>query len=67
MEVIINHNKTELKETSSLLALLQLQNLSEKKGIAVAVNNKVIPRSRWDSHILNSNDSITIIKATQGG
>jgi sulfur carrier protein len=67
MEVIINHNKTELKETSSLLALLQLQNLSEKKGIAVAVNNKVIPRSKWDSYILNSNDSITIIKATQGG
>ena len=67
MEVIINHNKTELKETSSLFSLLQLQDLSEKKGIAVAVNNKVIPRSKWDSHILNSNDSITIIKATQGG
>lgn len=67
MEVTINHNRTELKETSSLFALLQLQNLSEKKGIAVAVNNKVVPRSKWDSHILNSNDSITIIKATQGG
>lgn len=67
MEVIINHNKTELKETSSLFALLQLQNLSEKKGIAVAVNNKVIPRSKWNLHILNQNDSITIIRATQGG
>ncbi len=67
MEVIINHNKTELKETSSLFALLHSQNLSEKKGIAVAVNNKVVPRSKWNSHILNSNDSITIIKATQGG
>ncbi|HWY13269.1 MAG TPA: sulfur carrier protein ThiS [Bacteroidia bacterium] len=67
MEVIINHNKTELKEKSSLFILLQLQDLSEKKGIAVAVNNKVVPRSKWNSHILNSNDSITIIKATQGG
>lgn len=67
MEVIINRNKTDLPEASSLLHLLQIQALSEKKGIAVAVNNKVIPRSKWDSHILNSNDSITIIKATQGG
>ena len=67
MEAIINHNKTELKEKSSLFILLQLQDLSEKKGIAVAVNNKVVPRSKWNSHILNSNDSITIIKATQGG
>jgi len=67
MEVNINHNKTELKQSSSLFALLQLQDLAEKKGIAVAVNNKVVPRSNWDSLILNSNDSITIIKATQGG
>jgi sulfur carrier protein len=67
MEVIINHNKTELKEGSSLFVLLRSQELSDKKGIAVAVNNKVVPKAKWDSHILNSNDAITIIKATQGG
>lgn len=67
MEVIINHTKTDLQEASSLFALLQLQDLSGKKGIAVAVNNKVVPKAKWDSHILNSNDTITIIKATQGG
>lgn len=67
MEVILNHNKINLENASSLTALLQTQNLSDKKGIAVAVNNKVISKSHWDSHILNPNDSITIIKATQGG
>lgn len=67
MEVIINHIKTDLKEASSLFTLLQLQNLTEKKGIAVAVNNKVVPKSEWDSFILNEKDTITIIKATQGG
>ena len=67
MEVIINHNKTDLQEASSLLYLLQTQNLSAKKGIAVAVNNKVVPKAKWDSHILKQNDSITIIRATQGG
>jgi sulfur carrier protein len=67
MEVILNHNRTELKESASLFELLQSQNLSDKKGIAVAVNNKVVPRNNWNSHSLNQNDTITIIKATQGG
>jgi sulfur carrier protein len=67
MEVIINHNKTDLQEASSLLHLLQTQSLSEKKGIAVAVNNKVIPKTNWAAHILKEKDSITVIKATQGG
>jgi thiamine biosynthesis protein ThiS len=31
------------------------------------VNNKVIPRNEWNTHKLNENDSITIIRATQGG
>jgi sulfur carrier protein len=67
MEVIINHNKTTLEEATSLLALLQSQSLAEKKGIAVAVNNKVVPKAKWDAHVLRANDIITVIKATQGG
>jgi sulfur carrier protein len=67
MEVIINHNKTDLQEASSLLHLLQTQDLSQKKGIAVAVNNKVIPRAHWNTHVLKEKDTITIIRATQGG
>jgi len=67
MEVTINHNKTDLPEASSLLHLLQVQNLSEKKGIAVAVNNKVVRKENWNTHVLKGNDSITIIRATQGG
>jgi sulfur carrier protein len=67
MEVIINHKSQTLEDKASLLLLLQTQGLSEKKGIAVAVNNKVIPRSQWQTHILDPNDLVTIIKATQGG
>jgi sulfur carrier protein len=67
MEVNINHQSYIIGEKASLLQLLEAQSLSEKKGIAVAVNNKVIPRTSWTSHQLNQNDSITIIRATQGG
>lgn len=67
MEVIINHQRTDLQEASSLLHLLQTQALSEKKGIAVAVNNKVIPKANWNTFILKEKDAVTVIRATQGG
>lgn len=37
------------------------------KGIAVAVNNKMIPRTKWEDHQLFDGDNILIIKAVCGG
>jgi sulfur carrier protein len=38
-----------------------------KTGIAVAINNTVIPKSDWNSHPIQETDDILIISATQGG
>jgi sulfur carrier protein len=46
--------------------LLQLQ-LGDTKGIAVAIQNQIVPRSTWASYALQENDRVTIIHATQGG
>ena len=37
------------------------------KGIAAAVNEVVIPASQWSSYKVKDNDTILVIKATQGG
>jgi sulfur carrier protein len=37
------------------------------KGIAIAVNQEIVPKANWATHLLNPGDYITIIKATQGG
>ena len=37
------------------------------KGIAIAINQQVISKDRWSSYIINENDKVMIIKATQGG
>ena len=67
MNVIVN-NKTETTELQEkLLSLLARLNLSEKQGIAVAVNNSVVSKTNWDNYELKENDKITIIRATQGG
>lgn len=37
------------------------------QGIAIAVNNQMIPRTEWERFILHDNDNLVIIKAVCGG
>jgi sulfur carrier protein len=63
----VNKNKQQHNRPLSLLELLQQLNKSEQSGIAVAINNQVIPKDNWSAQALQDQDSITIITATQGG
>lgn len=60
-------NNTE-KECSSehIQSLLSELNLPDK-GIAVAVNKKMVPRAEWASRVLAEGDEIIVIKAVCGG
>lgn len=68
MELTINHQKKSFKVPPASLALLLLsENLTEVNGIAVALNNQVIPQKDWATTTLQTNDNLLIITATQGG
>ena len=67
MNIYINNTPQELRPTATLAEALTTLNLPSQKGIAIAINNNVIPRAGWDKQILNAEDKVTIIKATQGG
>ena len=67
MEVIVNNSATQVQNESSLSELISALNLIEQKGIAIALNNKVVTKTKWESTTLSEKDKITIIKATQGG
>lgn len=68
MELIINHTrKTFDVLPENLEALMTLEAPDRKKGIAVALNNRIIPISSWPDTLLHDQDSILIITATQGG
>jgi sulfur carrier protein len=41
--------------------------LVERKGVAIAINDEVVPRSAWSVRRLVENDRILVIQATQGG
>lgn len=51
-----------------LLALLEKQGIQAGQGgIAVAVNERVVPRSRWGEQTLQEGDKIEIVRAIAGG
>ncbi len=67
MTVFVNNNSINLTTVATLHQVLEQQHLHEQRGIAVAVNNHVIPKAEWQQKVLNNNDKITVIRATQGG
>lgn len=67
MEVTINQQLFTIIPNSNLLEALLAYGLHHTKGVAVAVNGTVIPKTYWSQLPVRANDSIVIIKAAQGG
>lgn len=68
MELKINQQTKQFNtETLSVQALLDLEIPNKQNGIAVAVNNTVVPKLDWNEFLVQETDEILIISATQGG
>lgn len=67
MEITLNDKAYSVSENTSLYDVVLSQLGDKQKGVAVAVNDSVIPKTNWESYIIQSKDNILIIKATQGG
>ena len=67
MKIWVNQEEQEHDSPLTLSGLLTKLQKINKTGIAVALNNAVIPKNQWDTTSLSENDKVTIITATQGG
>ena len=67
MKLLVNNKTVVMDRETSIEQLLKIMRFNRLNGIALAVNNKVIPRSDFADFALKENDSILIIRATQGG
>ena len=65
MIVIVNGEETEVGERTTIAELLDSLGIPEK-GIAVAVDWTVIPRSEWDD-VLTDGAKVEVVTAVQGG
>jgi sulfur carrier protein len=67
MDITVNQQSYSVSDTCSLQQMLGTVFSQPAKGIAVAVNQEIISKNDWQTCQLQSGDTITIIKATQGG
>jgi sulfur carrier protein len=67
MLITINNTEFSLEENSTLQDALQELPLSGTKGIALALNEEIIPKSEWQKVIVSAGDKIIIIGAVAGG
>ncbi|MCP4439101.1 MAG: sulfur carrier protein ThiS [Aureispira sp.] len=67
MTIWANQQAYNYDTAPSLLQLLTDLQKQEQTGIAVAVNQQVVPKTDWEATTLKDNDKVIIITATQGG
>lgn len=67
MEITFNNQLRQIEVQTSIQQALNNWIGEKQKGIAVAVNATVVPKGQWESYVLQPNDKVLVIKATQGG
>jgi sulfur carrier protein len=65
INVFVNGQRRSLPHPAAVADLLAEMGLSS--GVAVAVNQQVIPRSLWATTPLATDDLVEVIRAVQGG
>jgi sulfur carrier protein len=67
MNIRVNDQVRRVGPSATLLDLLRELALAERRGIAVAINDAVVPRSEWPARSLAESDRVLVIQAAQGG
>ncbi|RNL86382.1 sulfur carrier protein ThiS [Halostreptopolyspora alba] len=66
MDVIINGERRDLAPRTTVAAVVR--SLTEQtSGIAVTVNDEVVPKASWSGTEVTENDRVDVLTAVQGG
>jgi len=66
VELTINGDKREVKESQNLADLVKELDI-QAPNFAIALNQQVVPRSKYDSTAIKDNDKVEIVHAVGGG
>ena len=66
MQLTINGEKRVIKESKNLADLIKELNI-KAPNFAMALNQQVVPRSKYDSTSIKENDKVEIVHAVGGG
>ena len=66
MQLTINGEKRVIKKSKNLADLIKELNI-KAPNFAMALNQQVVPRSKYDSTSIKENDKVEIVHAVGGG
>ncbi|AWK40447.1 sulfur carrier protein ThiS [Photorhabdus laumondii subsp. laumondii] len=66
MKITVNDQPMELMASLAIQQLLE-QLEQTQPGMALAINQTIIPRSEWNTHRINDGDNILLFQAIAGG
>tara|TARA_Y100001934_G_scaffold242453_1_gene298215 strand:+ start:188 stop:391 length:204 start_codon:yes stop_codon:yes gene_type:complete len=66
VQLTINGEKRVIKESNNLADLIKELDI-KAPNFAMALNQQVVPRSKYDSTIIKENDKVEIVHAVGGG
>lgn len=66
MNIKINNEPAIVSDGMKLASIATMLQLPDK-GVAVAVNNAMVPRTEWATHTVQEGDDIVILRAFCGG
>ena len=66
--IVVNGQRSSLQAGETVVAVLaQLGLQADARGVAVAVDGEVVPRTTWASFALPADAHIEVLTAMQGG
>ena len=68
MKVVLNGAERELAEGATVQSAVEALDLpAAGRGVAVAVDAEVEPRTQWEQHTLQDGARVEVLRAIQGG
>jgi sulfur carrier protein len=68
MRVVLNGSAAELADGATVREAVEALDLpAEGRGVAVAVDAEVVPRTEWETHELQDGARVEVLRAIQGG
>ena len=68
MRVLLNGAERELADGATVQAAVDALELpAAGRGVAVAVDAEVVPRTQWQEHTLQDGARVEVLRAIQGG
>jgi sulfur carrier protein len=66
--ILLNGQRSDLAPGATVAdALLRLGLALDARGVAVAVDGEVVPRSTWESFVFSAGAHVEVLTAMQGG